>query len=312
MVPAVTGTSLPVLAITGGTGFVGGTLLRHAVLRQHHVRALARRPQPAMRGVDWIGGSLEDPAALARLVEGADAVIHVAGLTTARDRAGFEAGNVHGTLAVVEATAAAGVRRFVNVSSLAAREPDLSDYGWSKFRAEQVVAASGLDWTSVRPPAVFGPGDRDILEVFKMARRGVVLLPPGGRLSVIEASDLSRLLLSLVPASETIGQTYEPDDGTPGGWSQAGFAEAIGAAVGRSRILTLHAPRLVLRAASRMDRLVRGRRAKLTRDRAAYYSHPDWVADPALRPPTDVWNPHVDTRAGLVATANSYRAAGWL
>lgn len=304
--------SLPTLAITGATGFVGATLLRQAVMRGHHVRALARRPQPPAERVRWIDGALDRPDALARLTEGADAVIHVAGVVNAADREGFAAGNVAGTLAMVEAAKATGVRRFIHVSSLAAREPALSDYGWSKGRAEQVVGASGLDWTSVRPPAIYGQGDHEMLALFQMARRGFMLLPPPGRLSVIEVSDLGRLLLALIDDPESLAQTYEPDDGAEGGWTHAEFAEAIGVAVGRNRLQTFAASPALLRFAARADRLVRRANAKLTPDRAAYFSHPDWVVDPAARPDPALWSAHVPTPAGLAATAAWYRANGLL
>ena len=109
-----------------------------------------------------------------------DAIIHVAGLISARDAAGFEQGNVDGTLAMLAAATAGGVHRFVNVSSLAAREPKLSLYGASKARAEELVERSGLDWAIVRPPAVYGPGDKETLELFRMARLGLIVVPPRG------------------------------------------------------------------------------------------------------------------------------------
>lgn len=302
--------SLPTLAITGGTGFVGATLVRHAIMRGHAVRALTRRAQPGSARIQWVNGALDQPAVLARLVDGADAVIHVAGAINAVDRAGFEAANVVGTLNMVEAAKAAGARRFIHVSSLAAREPELSDYGWSKARSEQVVGLSGLDWTVVRPPAVYGPGDRETLELFRMAKRGLMLLPPAGRLSVIEVSDLSRLLLTLVGHDATHGETYEPDDGHEQGWTHRQFGEAIAAAVGRKRVAMISSPRAVMRFGARVDRLVRGKRAKLTLDRASYFAHPDWVAH--QRPPAELWRPHIETNAGLKATAVAYRAAGWL
>lgn len=303
---------LPTLAVTGGTGFVGSTLVRHAVMRGHKVRALTRRPQGTHPKIRWIDGALDRPDALAELMAGADAVIHVAGAVNAPDRAAFAAANVEGTLNMVEAAKVAGVRRFIHVSSLAAREPELSHYGWSKARSEQVVGASGLDWTVVRPPAVYGPRDREMLDLFRMARRGVLLLPPPGRISVIEVSDLSRLLLTLVGAADTLATTLEPDDGRDGGWSHVEFAEAIGQAVGRRRVRTLSLPRPLLRLGARTDRLVRGRRAKLTLDRVDYFSHPDWVCSAAARPHPDLWRAHIETIAGLRATAVAYRAAGWL
>ena len=104
-------------------------------------QALTRRPQDAREGVDWIEGSLEDRDALERLVTESDAVIHVAGVINAPNAAGFEAGNVTGTLAMLAAATAAGTQRFVHVSSLAAREPKLSQYGASKARSEELVEA---------------------------------------------------------------------------------------------------------------------------------------------------------------------------
>ncbi|HEX9933538.1 MAG TPA: NAD-dependent epimerase/dehydratase family protein, partial [Allosphingosinicella sp.] len=201
------------IAVTGGTGFVGSHLLRIAVAAGFEIRALTRGWKPPEEGIDWVEGALDRPDCLIKLCTGADAVVHIAGAINAENRAGFERVNVAGTAAMIDATRRARVRRFVHVSSLAAREPKLSDYGWSKAKSERLVAASGLDWTIVRPPAVYGPGDRETLQLFKMARRGFVALPPRGRFSVIHVEDLCRLLLALVDEPETIGETYEPDDG---------------------------------------------------------------------------------------------------
>lgn len=299
------------LAVTGGTGFVGKTLIRLATAQGLRVRALTRSPQPPQDGVEWISGALDQPDALQALMRGSDAAIHVAGVVNAPDRAGFEAGNVGGTLAMVEAAHGAGIQRFIHVSSLSARKPDLSIYGWSKAKAELIVQASGLDWTIVRPPWIYGPDDRDTLDLFKMARRGFVLLPPEGRISVIEVSDLARLLLAIVPDADTRAQVYEADDGKDGGWSHTGFGRAIGWAVGR-RVATFSAPAAVLDVAARLDRLIRGSGAKLTADRVRYFCHPDWVVDPDKRPPLALWQPQVSTFDGLKATAQAYRDAGWL
>lgn len=302
---------MTVLAVTGGTGFVGSHLLRIAAERGIAVRALARRAQPEMAHVRWIEGALDRPESLAALVEGADAVIHVAGVINAPDRAGFEAGNVTGTAAMIDAAARAGLRRFIHVSSLAAREAELSQYGRSKARSEALVAGSGLDWTIVRPPAVYGPGDREMLELFRLAARGVVPLPPAGRLSLIEVGDLGRLLLDLPAVRESFGATYEPDDGIEPGWGHRDFARALGAAVGR-RVLPLSMPARLLRLASAIEGMTRGGKAKLTVDRVRYFCHPDWVVSAQARPPLGVWKPEVATPNGLAATADWYRKQGWL
>jgi nucleoside-diphosphate-sugar epimerase len=299
------------LAITGGTGFVGSHLIQAAIAAGQEVKALTRRPQEPRDRVEWISGGIEDRDALKALVDDADAVIHVAGVINAPDEAGFEQGNVAGTLAMLAAATAGGVRRFVHVSSLAAREPKLSLYGASKARAEALVESSGLDWAVVRPPAVYGPGDKETLELFKMAKRGLVLLPPKGRVSLIHVDDLARLLVALVDRGTPKRLIIEPDDGTPGGWSHKEFAKALGKAVGR-RNVAVSAPRPLMRLAATIDRLVRRDRAKLTADRAAYFSHPDWVASSGLCPPSDLWHPRIETHQGLAATAAWYRAEGWL
>ncbi len=300
------------IALTGGTGFIGGRLIALARAQGHDLTALTRRDQPPSDGINWVPGALEDRPAVAKLVEGADALIHLAGVLNAPDAAGFEAGNVGGTLAMLAAATAGGARRFVQVSSLAAREPQLSLYGASKARSEELVETSGLDWAIVRPPAVYGPGDKETLELFKMAKLGVILMPPSGRLSLIHVDDLARLLLALATDPKAPAQILiEPDDGTPGGWTHKKFGEALGQAVGK-RPLVLSAPAPLLRLAARADRLVRGPKAKLTPDRAAYFAHHDWTVDPARGAPPALWAPRIPTPQGLADTAAWYRAKDWL
>lgn len=302
------------LAITGATGFVGQAVLDVAARQGLAVRALARREQPPRAGVEWLRGDLADGAALGRLVTGARAVLHIAGVKTAHPLA-LSAGNAAGTEAVVEAARAGGVERLVFVSSLAARMPGLSAYGRSKRHAEEIVQTSGLDWTIVRPPAIYGPRDCDLLALFRAARWGVVPLPPPGRASVIHVEDLARLLLALVaPAASptTAERIVDPDDGRPGGWSHRELACAIGAALGRRRVWAPHLPAPLLRAAARLDALLRREAARLTPDRAGYMIHPDWVCAPERAPPPDLWRPGIATPQGLADTARWYRAAGWL
>ena len=299
------------LAVTGATGFVGGRLLDRALAAGHEIRALTRRPQPERTGVRWVEGALDRADSLDRLLEGADAVIHVAGVINARDAAGFEAGNVNGTAAVIAAAEKVGARRFVHVSSLAAREPKLSIYGATKAGSEALVAASSIPSAIVRPPAVYGPGDRETLELFKMARRGFVLLPPEGRISLIHVDDLGRLLLALADPAAPKGLLIEPDDGRHRGWGHGEFGQALGRALGR-RVVTVSTPRPILNFCAGIDRLVRRDRAKLTADRVAYFCHPDWMVDPGRGAPEGLWKPQIETEQGLRDTAAWYREQGWL
>lgn len=309
---------MSILAITGATGFVGSAVLDEALAQGHTVRALARREQAPRAGVEWVRGGLNDTAALAALLQGADAVVHVAGLTNTPDPAEFEVANVTGTANVLAAMTGAGVKRLVFVSSLSARKPELSAYGASKAKAEALVEASKLDWTTVRPPGVYGPRDVDYLEMFRTARLGFVPLPPGGASSIIHADDLARLLVILAASSssEAVGpasqKIYEPDDGREGGWSHKELAQAIGRAMGRRAVFAPHLPRAVLEAAAAADRLARGDRAKLTADRVGYMAHPNWVARFDRRPPPGLWQPRISGEEGLKATAEWYRREGWL
>ena len=301
------------LAITGGTGFVGQTLLDMVGLDHADslaVKALARRIPAPRTGVEWIKGDLHDRAALARLVDGVQAVIHVAGVVNAPDVAEFDRANVDGTVALMEACKAAGVSRFIFVSSLSAREPTLSRYGASKARAEEAVKASGLDWTIIRPPAIYGPRDREMFELFRAASHGVVPVPAGGRASLIHVKDLARLLLALVEV-EGANAVFEPDDGTPDGWRNEDMARALGEAV-RRKVRVIPLPPFVLRLGAVLDTLLRGRKAKLTFDRVGYMVHPDWVCSPAAAPPSQIWKPEISTQEGFAATASWYRGARWI
>lgn len=305
-----------VLAITGGTGFVGQAVLETALSQGHTVRALTRREQEPRDGVHWVRGTLSDPDALEELVSGADAVIHIAGLTNTPDITEFETANVAGTQKVLNAADKARIKRLVLVSSLSAREPKLSAYGASKARAETLVEASKLDWTIVRPPAVYGPRDVDMFELFRSAKFGLVPLPPGGATSIIHVSDLAELLITLTVGAHRqaaiIKKTFEPDDGREGGWAHKEMAQAIGRAVGKKRVFAPHLPTGVLGLGARTDRLLRGDKAKLTADRVGYMCHPNWVARSHKSVPEAVWKPKIGGEEGFAATAQWYRDHGWL
>ncbi|MGB3723516.1 MAG: NAD-dependent epimerase/dehydratase family protein [Pacificimonas sp.] len=301
------------LAITGGTGFVGGHLIDAALAEGHQVRALTRSVQPERRGVDWVRGDLGDTPALADLCTGADAVIHVAGVVNAKDEAGFRAGNIEGTRAMLDAASSAGVGRFVQVSSLSAREPGLSVYGASKAKADRLVVESALDWVIVRPPAVYGPGDREMLDLYRAAKKGWAAAPGSGRFSLIYVTDLAAALLALGTSDAGSGNIYEIEDGT-GGLDHGAMAALLGDAVGRKpRVIPLPGAALTVGAAfDTLRARVSRRLPKLSFDRARYIAHPDWTADAGPLRALGIWEPRVMPADGVRRTADWYRAAGLL
>jgi nucleoside-diphosphate-sugar epimerase len=261
-----------------------------------------------MAGVHWIAGDLAHPG---DLCAGADAVIHIAGTINAPGRAEFDAGNISGTASIVAAAQAAGIKRFIHVSSLAAREPRLSAYGASKAGGEAVVMASGLDAAIIRPPGVYGPGDCETLPVFQMVTRGFAVLPGLGRFSLIAVGDVAAALLA-VAASDYSG-VAEFDDGH-GGYSHAELALAIGVAVGRRPWLIPLSTGILRVAATVSTALakVSGGAPRLSHDRARYLAHPDWVADPAAVLPQNLRGSPADLPTGLAGTVAWYRRNGLL
>ena len=298
------------IAVTGATGFVGRRVL---ALANHPVRALTRRPQPAMPGVEWVLGDLSDTDALARLCDGAAAVLHIAGVVNAADAAGFAQGNITGTANVL--AAATHVPRFVHVSSLAAREPGLSLYGGSKAEGDALIQQRAGNWVIVRPPGVYGPGDAEMRDLFSLARFGVGLAPggPAARISLIHVDDLARALLALANAGPS-GEILEIDDGS-GGYAHADHAAAIARAVGRARVRMIPIGNgLLSTAAAIATRLaqLQGELPKLSRDRARYLAHPDWVSRGGNARLAAIWQPRITLDDGMADTVRDYRARGWL
>lgn len=303
------------VALTGATGFIGHVLLAQLQAAGHRVRALARprkgrtlAPQPHL---EWIAGDLNDGAALARLVAGAEVVIHLAGAVRGATRADFDRVNAIGVEHLVQAALGEPLcRRFLLLSSLAARAPGLSDYAGSKRRGEEILAthAGRLAWSAIRPPAVYGPGDREMLGLFRSMARGWVPVPGAGRgrFSLIYVDDLAAALVAWLQTDAATGQIYEVDDGRSGGYDW-GEARAIAARVlrGGRPVRALPVPVGLLRAAGALNQTIarwRGSAPMLTPGKVREITHDNWVCDSSAFRQATGWRPAYPFDRGLVCT----------
>ncbi|WCL53216.1 NAD-dependent epimerase/dehydratase family protein [Gimibacter soli] len=302
----------PVVALTGATGFLGGHLIDSLLRAGYRVRALTRRtPTDNRTGLEWIKGDLDDEDALEDLCEGAEAVIHAAGLVKALSRSDYFDVNLNGTLAVLKAAADEDVKRFFLVSSLSAREPRLTHYGASKAAAELAVSARPwpFRWTIIRPPAIYGPGDMEILKLFKATRFG--LLPNGGsrdnRFSMIHGADMAEAIVAMLKGGFG-GQIVEVDDGRDGGYRIDDIARALGDDEKTPRVLAIPRPLVIFAGAigSLVGRII-GKPLTLNLDKARLITHPDWLVRGARRPSIPGWTPVYDLKSGLKNTIEWYR-----
>ncbi|MHB1329682.1 MAG: NAD-dependent epimerase/dehydratase family protein [Gemmatimonadales bacterium] len=318
--------------VTGGTGFVGGHLVRALRARGDDVTALVRTPARATAlsalGATLVEGDIQSPRTVAEAIKDHDVVFHVAGLIAARSEAEFLAVNREGTGVMVEAAERSGRPRFILVSSLAAGGPTapgvrlvgtepgapVTRYGRSKLAGEEMVRASDLPWTIVRPPAVYGPGDREMFRIFKAATLGIA--PVFGRgdqqLSVVYGPDLVEALIATSLAPATVGQVYYACHR-----EILTTREMVGlaaAAVGR-RVRIVGIPQSIGRALLTVtDRAARlfDRATVLSYDKAAEFFAPAWLADPGPLEVASGWTAQHDFATGARATVAWYRQQGWL
>lgn len=319
--------------VTGATGFVGAHLVRALVARGDRVTCLVRSPAKAEAQrwppeVRLVRGDLDDMPALTAGSADSDVVFHLAGRISARNLAEFLAANRDGTGRVIRAAGSHPPRRFVYVSSLAVGGPTVpgqpvderrapapvTDYGRSKLAGEELVRAAPFPWTIIRPPVVYGEWDREVLRVFRFARRGWAPVIGDGsqELSVIYAGDLAEALIAAATAPGAAGQVYYAAH--PEVTTSQGFVEAIGRAVGRHpRIVRL--PGLLARAALGVVgslAYLAGRATLLSLDKANEFLAPAWTCRADALGRDAGWHAQTGMETGLARTASWYRTEGWL
>lgn len=303
-----------IIAITGATGFAGRQAAAELLAQGHRLRALVRQPESAGLdpAVELVKGDVADHAALARLAAGADTVVHLAGALAAADRRAYFAVNEDGTKALLAAAEKAGVRRFVHISSLAAREPQYSSYGASKRAGEEAVqtAMSALNAIVIRPPAVYGPGDKGTLPLIRELTKPVAAIPARReqRFSLIHVRDLARMIA--LAARNDLGGLHEVSDGRAGGYDWDALIAIASAERGR-RIRPVFLPKgIPLAVALGAEALARftGKPGLVNRGKIAELYHTDWVSREGTLGLTDP----IPFRDGFAETVHWYRMAGWL
>lgn len=295
------------VAVTGATGFIGRVLLQRLIKEGWKVRALTRHYQPDNETTQWIKGDLDDLVALQALVKDASAVVHCAGQVRGDSLGNFVHTNVEGTRNLVNASIRQdSPPRFLLISSLAARQPELSWYATSKRMAEQAVIdrASVLPCAIFRPTAVYGPGDKEMSPLFRVTRHGILPMvgEPAMRFGLLHVSDLVAAVLCWLSTSVPVQGVYELDDGTPGGYNGESVA-AIAQDVWKRPVHCLFLPSPVVSLIASINlwsaRLL-GYLPMLTPGKVRELRHINWVCDitPLTRALPD-WQPSVRLRDGL-------------
>jgi nucleoside-diphosphate-sugar epimerase len=302
------------IALTGATGFVGRAVVSALMAKSCQVSALVRDPARAEMNsnVRQVQGDLQNSAALDALTKSADVVIHIAGVIGALSRKDFFVANEQGSLAVAEAAARNGVKRFVHISSLAAREPELSVYGASKRAGEVAVEKfkARMSVVILRPPAVYGPGDRGTLPLLRSLTQSFAVIPGAGtsRFSLIYVDDLARIIVEAANAART--GVVELDDGWRQGYGWKDLAR-IAAATEQKSITPIFLPKSVAMSVGIIVEAfakVTGTPPFVSPDKIQQLYFGDWVARGEGWPLKEP----VGFAQGFKSTVDWYRKAQWL
>ena len=310
--------------VTGATGFVGSHIAEAFVAAGHTVRCGLR----ATSDPRWISAlpvervllDLDSPTHLSQALEGVETIVHAAGITRARRPEDYYRVNAGGTRKLAEAAREVGVEHFVYISSLAARGPDghehpASDYGRSKLEAEKHLRALDGPMRPVvlRPAAVYGPHDTDLLPLFKMAGRGWLVLPSGaGSLQPVYAADVAKAVLA---AADKPGASFGPFPlAEESSYSWCEVSRKLEEALSR-RFRTVRLPGAGFTLAGRAAELAAkpfGAEPPFDERRAEDLAIHTWTCEPSITEQELGWRAEVPLSEGLKRTARWYRDEGWI
>jgi nucleoside-diphosphate-sugar epimerase len=324
--------------LTGASGFLGSHIAEQLSRAGRQVRALVRKSSDTralerLAGVELVQGAVDDRDSLERAVSGATHVIHAAGVVKAKSPADFHFVNTGGTVNLLDAvrTQAPDLTRFVLVSSLAVVGPStdgspvdgdrkpapVTDYGRSKLGAERAARAvqDDVPVTIIRPPAIYGPRDREVLALFKAVQYGVMPVMGSTQrgMSVVFGPDCAAACIAALDAPTQSGNAYFVEDGHTRTLGE--LAQVLESVLGKRAWFRFPIPRLALEAAAAGSELfgaLSGRAVMLTRDKCNELYAPHWVCDGSETRRDLGWEPKVPFDRGARITAEWYRREGWL
>ncbi len=244
------------ILVTGGTGFVGSHLIRRMRREGLSVRALVRSVEKAAwlknLGVDVVAGDISAPPSLEKALAGVERVVHLVGIIQEAPGATFRGVHVDGTRNIIEASLKAGVRHFLYQSALGTRPGAKSEYHKTKWEAEELVRASGIPSTILRPSLIYGPGDQFTLRLAEIIRKSPVLPVIGSGRSKVQPifiEDVAACIIKAVTCDACLNDIYEI-----GGPEQLTYEEvtrAIAEAMGVDRP-SVHMPLFLIKSMARV------------------------------------------------------------
>jgi len=324
--------------VTGGSGFLGSHVVERLARAGRPVRVLVRSSSDTsflrtLPNVELAEGAVDDRASVTRALEGVTGIVHAAGLVKAKGPEDFMRVNHGGTENLVQAALAhqGSIRRFVLVSSLAALRPSdasgtpvpedaeprpVTAYGKSKLAAERAVLAhkDQLSVVILRPPAIYGPRDREILTFFKSIKLGVLPLlgSTQNKLSMIYGSDCAAACVAALDRELVSGSAYHVDDGSVHTLEE--LIVLAERAMGKKARFRFHLPRRLVETAALGSELygkATNRAVMLTRDKLNELFE-QWVCDSSRARRDLGFQPEVSFEDGVHRTMAFYRDAGWL
>ncbi|MBT5186402.1 MAG: NAD(P)-dependent oxidoreductase [Kordiimonadaceae bacterium] len=302
------------IAVTGATGFVGQHLLCQLISKGYKVTALTRRPQKPIENVHWILGDFESASSLRELVQDADVVINVAGLVKAPNLDDFQKANSIAVDALMNAIKSANkIPYFIQISSLTAREPTISDYARSKFDGEEKVKNNNLNlnWTILRPPGIYGPKDTETLKIFNLIKWHLALFPANRhhRVSWIHVFDLVKAITFLIESNDHFSQIIEIDDGHEKGYSHEEFFKISSDIMGISP-LKITLPQCLLRFIGHTNDIlghIVDYVPMVSVKKTNELCHSNWVVDKTKTIKGSEWRAEYDLQKGLKETLDWYK-----